>query len=93
MSDPLPSLSDPNTPAVVKAEMAALRAAPEATRFALAVAAYGQMLRGDPWLAADFGWDDIVTLAKGAKGEDEFGLRGEFVQLVRDAATAKSVNE
>ena len=51
------------------------------------------MLRGDPWLAADFGWDDIVTLAKGAKGEDEFGLRAEFVQLVRDAATAKSVNE
>jgi len=72
---------------------ATLDAAPEATRFALAVAAYGQKLRGDPWVSADFGWDDIVTLAKGAKGEDEFGLRGEFVQLVRDASTAKSVNE
>jgi len=33
---------------------------------------------------------DIVTLAKGAKGEDEFGLRAEFVKLVRAASTAKS---
>lgn len=72
---------------------ATLDAAPEATRFALAVAAYGQRLRGDPWLAADYGWDDIVALAKGAKGEDEFGLRAEFVKLVRAAGSAKSVNE
>ena len=64
---------------------ATLDAAPEATRWALAVAAYGQKLRGDPWLAADFGWDDIVDLAQGAKGEDAFGLRAEFVQLVRAA--------
>lgn len=72
---------------------ATLDAAPEATRFALAVAAYGQKLRGDPWMAADYGWNDIVTLAKGAKGEDEFGLRAEFVKLVRAAGSAKSVNE
>jgi Ca-activated chloride channel family protein len=72
---------------------ATLDAAPEATRFALAVAAYGQMLRGDPWLGADYDWDDIVTLAKGAKGEDEFGLRAEFVKLVRAAGSAQSVNE
>lgn len=72
---------------------ATLDAAPEATRFALAVAAYGQKLRGDPWLGADYGWDDIVTLAKGAKGEDAFGLRAEFVKLVRAAGSAQSVNE
>ncbi len=72
---------------------ATLDAAPEATRFALAVAAYGQKLRGDPWLGADYGWDDIVTLAKGAKGEDAFGLRAEFVKLVRAAGSARSVNE
>ena len=34
-----------------------------------------------------------MTLAKGAKGEDEFGLRAEFVKLVRAASTAESVNE
>jgi len=72
---------------------ATLDTAPEATRFALAVAAYGQTLRGDPWLAPDFGWDEIVALAKGAKGEDEFGLRAEFVKLARAAANADSVNE
>ena len=72
---------------------AALAEAPESTRFALAVAAYGQKLRGDPWLGAGFGWDEIVGLARGAKGEDEFGLRAEFVKLVRAAASAKSVNE
>jgi Ca-activated chloride channel family protein len=70
-----------------------LSEAPESTRFALAVAAYGQKLRGDPWLGADFGWDEIVDLAKGAKGEDEFGLRAGFVKLVRAASSAKSVNE
>ena len=72
---------------------AALSEAPESTRFALAVAAYGQKLRGDPWLGAGFGWDEIVALANGAKGEDAFGLRAEFVKLTRAAASAKSVNE
>jgi len=68
-------------------------AAPEATRWAIAVAAYGQRLRGDPYLAGDFGWDAIIDLARGARGDDPFGLRAEFVQLVRAAADAKSVNE
>ena len=72
---------------------AALAEAPESTRFALAVAAYGQKLRGDPWLGAGYGWDEIAALAKGARGADEFGLRAEFVKLVRAASSAQSVNE
>jgi Ca-activated chloride channel family protein len=68
-------------------------AAPEATRWALAVAAYGQKLRGDPYMTPSFGWDRILGLAQGARGEDPFGIRAEFVQLVRAAETAKSVNE
>ncbi len=72
---------------------ATLSEAPEATRFALAVAAYGQRLRGDPWMTADFDWDKIAALARGARGDDPFGIRGEFVQLVLAAASAKSVNE
>ncbi len=79
-------VSDADRPAV-------LSAAPESTRFAIAVAAYGQKLRGDPWLGAGFGWDEILDLAQGAKGDDEFGLRAEFVKLVRAASSAKSVNE
>ncbi len=72
---------------------ATLAEAPESTRFALAVAAYGQRLRGDPYMADSFDWDSIMNLAQGARGEDPFGIRAEFVQLVRAAETAKSVNE
>ena len=68
-------------------------AAPQATRWALAVAGYGQRLRGDPWLSDSFGWDQIAGLAHGARGEDRYGLRAQFVQLVRAAKDAHSVNE
>ena len=70
-----------------------LAQAPESTRFALAVAAYGQRLRGDPWIGGDFGWDDIAALADNARGEDPHGLRGQFVDLVRRAGQARSVND
>lgn len=68
-------------------------AAPEATRWALAVAAFGERLRGSPWVSDRFGYDEIAALAQKSRGEDEFGLRAEFVQLVRAAKDAKSVNE
>jgi Ca-activated chloride channel family protein len=57
----------------------------ESTRWALAVAAFGQKLRGDPWMSPDYGWDQVLDLAQGARGEDPFGDRAEFVQLVRAA--------
>ncbi|WP_165188760.1 vWA domain-containing protein [Caulobacter soli] len=66
-----------------------LAAAPEATRFAVAVAAYGQKLRGDPWVNADFDWSAVTDLAQGARGEDPYGLRAEFVQLTRAAKDVK----
>ncbi len=69
---------------------ATLAAAPEATRFAIAVAAYGQKLRGDPWLDAGFGWPEITALAQGARGEDPDGLRAEFVQLTKAARDVTS---
>jgi len=59
---------------------------PENTRWALAVAAFGQKLRGDPWISADYGWDQVLEQAQGARGEDPYGDRAEFVQLVRGAA-------
>ena len=58
---------------------------PEATRWAIAVAGFGQKLRGDPWMTADYGWDRIIDQAQGARGEDPYGDRAEFVQLVRAA--------
>ncbi len=67
-----------------------LAKAPESTRFATAVAAYGSMLRGDPYVAKTFTWDSVIALANGAKGEDAFGYRAEFIQLARAAKSAAS---
>ena len=64
--------------------------APEAARFATSVAAYGEMLRGDPYLDKSFNWDSVIDLANGARGKDEFGYRAEFIQLARLAKTAAS---
>jgi Ca-activated chloride channel family protein len=58
---------------------------PESTRWALAVAAFGQKLRNDPWMSADYGWESILDQAQGARGEDPYGDRAEFVQMVRAA--------
>jgi Ca-activated chloride channel family protein len=67
--------------------------APEPTRWALAVAGFGQKLRGDPWISRDFGWKAVGDLAQGARGSDPYGLRAEFVQLARAAGETKTVNE
>lgn len=56
-------------------------------RFAVAASAYAQLLRGDPYMG-EFGFADVAGIANGARGEDPFGLRGEFVQLTRLAGAA-----
>ncbi|MFA4949766.1 von Willebrand factor type A domain-containing protein [Brevundimonas sp.] len=58
---------------------------PESTRWALAVAAFGQKLRDDPWMDAGYGWDAILAQAQAARGEDAYGQRAELVQMVRAA--------
>jgi Ca-activated chloride channel family protein len=79
---------------ITRADMSAsLASAPEATRWAIAVAAFGQKLRGDPWIAADYDWPKVVDLAQGARGQDEFGLRAEFVKLARGAGEGRRINE
>ncbi len=52
------------------------------TRFAVSVAALGQMLRGQSQLAG-YEYDDLIELAAGSKGDDPYGYRAEFVSLVR----------
>ncbi|MFC5345739.1 von Willebrand factor type A domain-containing protein [Brevundimonas staleyi] len=66
---------------------------PEATRWAMAVAAFGQRLRGDPWMTADFDNAAILSLAQGARGEDPYGERAAFVQMVRAAGTLPARRE
>nr|WP_290783410.1 VWA domain-containing protein [Arenimonas sp.] len=62
--------------------------ASESLRFAAAVAAYADLLRGGTH-SNGFTWDQVEALARGARGEDTWGYRGEFVQLV---AQARSLN-
>ena len=56
--------------------------ASERLRFAAAVAAFGQYLRGGTSLNG-YTLADIVTLASGAKGEDASGYRAEFIGLIK----------
>jgi Ca-activated chloride channel family protein len=65
--------------------------APRETRWVAAVAAYGQLLRRDPYTDG-FDFEDVIALAQGARGEDAFGYRAEFIQLARLADTAAALN-
>jgi Ca-activated chloride channel family protein len=50
-------------------------------RFAAAVAAFGQALRGGQYLK-DFRLQEVADLARDARGSDDHGYRSEFVALV-----------
>ena len=59
-----------------------LNRASDDMRFATAVAAVGQKLRGDTQLG-EFSYKDAIEMATQARGEDEYGYRAEFIQLIR----------
>ena len=79
----------------------AARSAPPALRYVIAktqswrdggwanecvgMAGFGQKLKNDPRVSPSFDWAAVRALAQGARGEDPFGLRAEFVQLTRAA--------
>ena len=87
------------TPIGKQLAVAELAAASDDARFAAAVAAFGQKLKGSRY--AQMSWDDIRVLAQGARGADENGHRAEFLQLIdlakalatpRPAGTAPAVS-
>lgn len=51
-------------------------------RFAAAVAAFGQRLSDGGKYLRDYDFAQIRNLAAGARGEDRFGYRGEFVRML-----------
>lgn len=63
--------------------------ASEDLRFAAAVAAFSQQLKDGRYIG-DFSLKDTETLARGARGDDRFGLRNEFVQLVELAQSLRT---
>ncbi len=72
----------------------------QSLRFASAVAAYADLLRGGSNIGR-WSWEEVIDAAREARGEDRFGLRGEFVRLVEQgrslvepgAATAGRIND
>ncbi len=64
-----------------------LEAASADDRWAAAVAAFGQKLKGSAY--GDMAWADIRKLAQGARGEDEAGYRAEFMGLIDMAAVLR----
>ncbi|MCB0675653.1 MAG: DUF3520 domain-containing protein, partial [Saprospiraceae bacterium] len=58
-------------------------------RFAAAVASFGMLLRNSSF-KGDSSFDEVLTLARGAKGSDPHGYRREFIELVELAQSLAS---
>jgi Ca-activated chloride channel homolog len=61
--------------------------APGDSRFASAVAAFGQLVKGDSHIN-QFTYDDVINLGRSSIGDDLYGYRAEFLNLARLAKTA-----
>jgi Ca-activated chloride channel family protein len=71
-------------------EQARFEDAPHDARFAVSVAAFGEILRGGRHTGA-FGYDDVLRIAAAARGDDPYGYRTEFLNLVRAAKSASAL--
>jgi Ca-activated chloride channel family protein len=78
------------TPVDRGSERARFEDAPLDARFATSVAAFGEILRGGKH-TGQFGYDDVLRIASAARGDDPYGYRSEFLQLVRAAKTASAM--
>jgi len=78
------------TPIDRATEVARFDQAPLDARFATGVAAFAELLQGGKYNGS-MSYDDVLRIATAARGEDSFGYRSEFVQLVRSAKTAASL--
>ena len=89
----LPGQSDSeliSVPITSDAETAPSSIQQNEARFAAAVAAFGQILRGGKY-TGDFDYEDVIELAQSSKGDDPFGYRSEFINLVRLAESANAL--
>lgn len=77
-------------PVTTALEVSELADASRDARFASAVAAFGQLLKGGRYTGS-YSYDDVVALAQSVKGDDRFGYRSEFLNLVRLAKSAAAL--
>jgi len=70
------------TPITAADEILNLSSANNDVRFAISVAAFGQLIK-DGQYTNQLSYDDVLKLAISAKGADPYGYRSEFIQLVK----------
>ena len=58
-------------------------------RFAASVAGFGQLLQGGKY-TGNWGYAQALGLARGARGDDPHGYRGEFLHLIELAQSLSS---
>ena len=75
-------------PVVRPAQLPAIEQSEQEMRFAVAVAAWGQWLRGST-LIGDYGPQQIQTLARESRGVDRYGHRAEFMRMVELSAALR----
>ena len=80
------------TPIDHHSEAPSFATAPQDARFATSVAAFAELLKGGRYSGA-MTYDEVLRIADRARGEDPFGYRAEFVQLVRAAKSAPALPE
>lgn len=54
------------------------------------MAGFAELLRNGRY-SGKLTYDDVLHMAEGARGPDEFGYRAEFIQLVRAAQSARTM--
>jgi Ca-activated chloride channel family protein len=59
-------------------------------RFSVAVAGFAQLLRDGKYIG-DWSYDDALALALANRGDDLYGYRAEFSQLIRKASVASAL--
>lgn len=69
-------------PVMADAALPSIKDAGNDVGFSVAVAAFGQKLRGESQMEG-MAWDEIGKLAASTRGPDEFGYRSEFIRLVQ----------
>ncbi len=78
------------TAAIPSEGAASFDAAPQEARFAVSVAGFAELLRGGR-NTGRLTYDDVIRTASAARGDDPYGYRSEFVQLVRAAKSAAAM--
>ena len=75
---------------ITKADEKSFESLPDDLRLANAVAGFSQLLKVSKFVG-NLTYDQVIEIANAARGQDEFGYRTEFVNLVRLAKSAAAM--